>query len=275
MYPINASTTTTTDLANNSFPILQPTTYFQCEIGGEEWEKCVPNLVLSSPSRMRFTKWMQGVKVYLTKAQLQLCDNEIMQSWLQEQLKAWSTSWWSLNSGGPLNVEEAREKQAAKREKETDEAIRKAQKAITKAVNKAKKALNQQGIKARKLERERRQLVQELQARNEFIDVDLLDPIPNPEKNLTTEDLESLQLHPSLVQVLVELQVPIDPQLLIDDSSKVQFKLTKAEDIVDVVQGESCDSDMNEIARDYKSESEESQGSLDSIARNADFISLF
>jgi hypothetical protein len=55
----------------------------------------------------------------------------------------------------------------------------------------------------------------------------------------------------------------------------MQFKLTRAEDTASIVQDESCDSDMNEIARDYKSDSEESQGSLDSIARNADFISLF
>ena len=55
----------------------------------------------------------------------------------------------------------------------------------------------------------------------------------------------------------------------------MRFKLAKTEDAVDVVQNESCNSDTNEIARDYQSESEESQGSLDSIARNADFISLF
>jgi hypothetical protein len=178
-----------------------------------------------------------------------------------------------------LNVEEAREKQAAKRKKETDKAIRKVQKAITEAVNKAKKALNRQGVEARKLERERRQLVQELQLRNEFVALDLLDPIRDPEKNPTTEDLESLQPHPSLVQALAELQAPIDPELLflpiVDNNSEMQFKLTRTEDTASIVQDESCDSDMNEIARDYKSDSEESQGSLDSIARNADFISLF
>jgi hypothetical protein len=219
---------------------------------------------------------MQGVKVYLVKAQLQLYNNEIMQSRLQEQLKARNTNRRSLNAGGPLNVEEAREKQVAKRKKETDESIRKAQKAITEAANKAKRALNRRGIEARKLERERRQLLEELQVRNEFIDVDLLDPIPDPEKNPTAEDLESLQPHPSLVQALVDLQVPIDPELFVDNSCKVQFKLTKTEDSIDIVQDESCDSDMNEISRDYKSESEseESQGSLDSIARNADFVAL-
>jgi hypothetical protein len=50
-YPSN-----TTDLADNSLLPLQPTTYFQCEIKGEEWEKRVPDLVSSSLSRMRFTK---------------------------------------------------------------------------------------------------------------------------------------------------------------------------------------------------------------------------
>jgi hypothetical protein len=196
--------------------------------------------------------------------------------WQQEQLKAWNTSQRSLNTGGLLNVEEAREKQVAKKEKETDKAICKVQKAITEAVNKAKRALNRQGIEARKLEREQRQLLQELQVQNEFIDIDLLDSIRDPEKNPTAEDLESLQLYPLLVQALVDLQVPIDPELFIDNSCEVQFKLTKAEDNIDVVvQDESCDSDMNQISRDYKSESEESQESLDSIARNADFIPLF
>jgi hypothetical protein len=217
---------------------------------------------------------MQGVKVYFTKAQLQMHDNEIMQSRLQEQLKACSKSRRSLNSGGLLSVEEAQAKQEAKTKKENDDAIRKMQKAITEAVNKAKRVLKQRGIEARKLERERRQLVAELQARNEHIDLDLLDPIRDPEKNPTTEELESLQPHPSLLQALIDLQVPIDPQLLIEDNCEVHFQLAKVEDTVVVVQDDSCDSDSNEIARDYKSESEESQGSLDSIARNADFIPL-
>jgi hypothetical protein len=105
----------------------------------------------------------------------------------------------------------------------------------------------------------------------------LLIPIHNPLKDPTLEDLESLKPHPSLIQALEALRPPINPQLHAgsdSDSDEVAFQLEQVVDLVDVVHDDS-DSDDDELEGPYASESEESIGSNDSIARNADFISLY
>jgi hypothetical protein len=116
----------------------------------------------------------------------------------------------------------------------------------------------------------------------EFIPIELLAPIRDPSKDPTLEDLESLKPHPCLVQALEALRpptVPIDPQLLTNsnsdsdsDSDEVVFRLERVVDVVDVVHNES---DNGELEGPYSSDSEESIGSNDSIARGADFIRLY
>ena len=106
--------------------------------------------------------------------------------------------------------------------------------------------------------------------------MELLTSIYDPSKDPTLEDLESLKPHPCLVQALEALRptIPIDPQLFTDndsDSDEVAFQLERVVDVVDVVHDESDESD-DELEGPYSSESEESN---DSIARNADFISLY
>ena len=108
----------------------------------------------------------------------------------------------SINVGGPIDIKTARQKKKAKEQKEKDEAIRKAQKAINNDIRKLKIALNRRGIEARKSERERKKLLLELTAKEEFIPLELLVPIHDPEKDPTPADLEPLQLHPSLLQAL-------------------------------------------------------------------------
>jgi hypothetical protein len=201
----------------------------------------------------------------------------MMQIRLTEQQKARTGSRRSINAGGPLEVEQAREKKEAKARKEKDEAIRKAEKAVNDAINKAKKALHRRGIDARKAERDRKKAIAEFN--EEFIPIELLTPICDPSKDPTPEDLESLKPHPCLVQALEALRptIPIDPQLLTDsnsDSDEVAFQLERVVDVVDVVHDKSDDDD-DELEGPHSSDSEESIGSNDSIARNADFISFY
>jgi hypothetical protein len=85
--------------------------------------------------------------------------------------------------------------------------------------------------------------------------------------------------HPCLVQALEALRpsiVPIDHKLHANsngdsdsDSDEVAFQLEQVVDVVDIVHD---DSNNDESEGPYLSESEESN---DSIARNADFISLY
>jgi hypothetical protein len=266
----------TPDSTNNvdSLPSLQPTTYYQCETGLQEWEEKMP-IILSSPSRKKWQDWAHGTKVQLTKAQLQSHEIQMMQIRLTEHLKARTGSRRSISVGGPLEVEKAREKKEAKAQKEKDEAIRKAEKAVNDAINKAKKALHRRGIDARKAERERKKAIAQFD--EEFIPIELLTPIRDPSKDPTSEDLESLKPHPCLVQALEALRppvVPIDPQLLGDSDDEVAIQLERVVDMVRIVDDKG-DSDDDELEGSYSSESEESMESIDSIARNADFISLY
>jgi hypothetical protein len=198
----------------------------------------------------------------------------MMQIRLTEQQKARTGSRRSINAGGLLEVERAQEKKEAKVQKEKDEAIRKAEKALNNAINKAKKAFNRRGIDARKVEWNCKKAI--IEFNEEFIPMELLIPICDLSKDPTLEDLELLKPHPCLVQALEALWptiVPIDPQLLNDGDDEVAIQLEQVVDVVDVVHDE-CDSD-DELEGAYSLESEESIGSIDSIARNADFISLY
>jgi len=253
-------------------PQSTPNTYFQCETGLQEWEERIPTL-LSSLLRTRFQEWTHNTKTHLTKAQLHEYELQLLHVRLQEQQKARIRSRKSINSGGPITVEAAREKIQLKERKEKEEAIRKAEKAVNDAVKKAQKALNCKGIDARKAERERKKAVFELETRGEFLPIELCTPIRDPEKNPTAEELESLQPHPSLIQALEALRPPpIDPQLLDNGDSEVEFQLVRAIGARPMIPNDSDDSDSDNV--EIVSESDESEASIDSITRNADFVSL-
>jgi len=95
-----------------------------------------------------------------------------------------------------ITVEAARLRQQAKAEKEKAAALKKAQKSIQIAINKAKASLNRCGINARKAEKERRKQVKALQAKGEIVPPEMQIVIPDPERNPSAEDLESLQPPP-------------------------------------------------------------------------------
>ena len=102
--------------------------------------------------------------------------------------------------------------------------------------------------------------------------MEMYEAIRDPEKNPTPEDLETLKPHPSLIQALEALQPAIDPQLEEgDDDIEIQLELkeeafTAIDDEQDSDQGENIPSDDDD--------DEDSIASFDSIARNADFVSL-
>lgn len=264
-------------IENTSTPQLPGKSYFHCEKGLEEWEERIPTL-LSSPSRNRFHEWSSETKTHLNKAQLKELEASMIYKRLQESQKSRVRSRKSLNPGGPLTVEDAREKIRVKELKEKNEAIRRAEKAIQDSIRKAQNVLNRQGIDARKAERERKKVVQAMESRREYISIELLTPIRDPTKNPTIEELESLQPHPSLTQALNELRpIPIDPQLFDDDElqlkrqllgesdDEVEFQLSRQEPRSPSIPNESDD---------VASESGDSEASIDSVARNADFIRL-
>jgi hypothetical protein len=116
----------------------------------------------------------------------------------------------------------------------------------------------------------------DLRTKNEAILVELLFPIRDPEKDPTSEELESLKPYPCLIQALEAIRpsiLAIDPQLVDNDNSddEVAFQLEREMDIVATVHNESS---TNETEGPYSLDLEDSIRSLDSITRNVDFISL-
>jgi len=259
-------------------PILprMPSTLFQCESGIDEWVSRTPD-DWSSPSKKRFKAWMQGTKIQLSKAQLQEQEHRSLQSRLHEQHKNKLNSRKHINAGGPLEVEDARRTKTLKAKKAKDEAIHKAEKAISKAKKDAKDALHRRGVDARKAERMRKNKILHLQKAGELIPIDLMDPIRDPEKEPTPEELLALEPHPSLVQALQDLQpLPIDPRLLDDDvDDEVDIQVERVQEQVDLGQeSEQDEVDEADLEGLVDSDSEGSETSLDSIQRNADFISF-
>ena len=164
-----------------------------------------------------------------------------------------------------------------KAKKAKDEAIHKAEKAISKAKKDAKDALHRRGVDARKAERMRKNKILHLQKAGEFIPIDLMDPIRDPEKEPTPAELLALEPHPSLVQALQDLQpLPIDPRLLDDDvDDEVDIQVERVQEQVDLGQeSEQDEVDEADLEGLVDSDPEGSETSLDSIQRNADFISF-
>ncbi|RPB02711.1 hypothetical protein L873DRAFT_1841602 [Choiromyces venosus 120613-1] len=165
-------------------------------------------------------------------------------------------------------------------------AIKKTQKNIQIAVNKAKSSLNCHGITARKAEKVRKQQVKAIQIRGEIVPVEMLVTIPNPERDPSSEDLESLQAPPDLLQALLLLEPTpasatstIDPQLLaldFEEDSEIYTTRREAEQRYTTESASGENSFTVDDGEDLTGESDSDSSciSSDSIIRNADFVSL-
>jgi hypothetical protein len=158
----------------------------------------------------------------------------------------------------------------SKAKKEKTKALQKAQRAINNAVRKAQKELHRKGINARRAERERKKKVSEIEGKGESVPIEMYEVIRDPEKNPTSEELEALKPHPSLIEALDALQentAVIDPRLMEDD---IEFRLERMEEAITAISDDE-DSEQEDILSDND---DDSIASFDSITRNADFVSL-
>ncbi|RPB04586.1 hypothetical protein L873DRAFT_1786114 [Choiromyces venosus 120613-1] len=119
------------------------------------------------------------------------------------------------------------------------------------AVNNAKAGLSCHGIDARKAEKERKKQIRNIEAVGGIVSAELLIPILDLEKNLTSEDLELLQSLLDLLQALLLLE-PASTRRPIDGCNS----RSDSEDLA-------CESDSDSSCILY-----------DSIVQNADFVAL-
>ena len=190
----------------------------------------------------------------------------------EEEYKRKLHSRKSIQTGGALTAADALTKIKARHQKDAMATVTKAEKDIKDFCSKAAKILKRAGINARKAERERKNRLKELYKAGDLPDPLSLIFIRDPEKYPTDTEKEALSPSPDLLQALtmareeinlhqkpVEVPgIPIDPYLLVQGQSTIIVELDEGE-------GNDSDSDNSEP---------ESINSIDSIARNADFISL-
>lgn len=261
-----------------------PGTYFNCQRGLGEWVDRAENF--SPSSKIRFQQWAKEAQVCLAQAELQQETYQNIQTRIQEDKKRKSKSRRVIQKGGIITVEAARQRKKEKEDKAKEVAIKKARKNIQIAVNKAKTALNRRGIDARKAEKERKKQVRIMQGKGEVVPDEMLLPIPDPEKNPSTQDLESLQPPPDLLQALLLLEpasisssITIDPQLLALSGEAEDFEIyTRSGAAGNGYEGQreagNSLTEANSVDLGSESDSDSSCTSNDSITRNADFVAF-
>ncbi|KIN00700.1 hypothetical protein OIDMADRAFT_29776 [Oidiodendron maius Zn] len=162
----------------------------------------------------------RGTKIVLARVDIQCIEHKLLHERVSQQAKQRLRSRKRISSGGVLLASEARHKIEEKERKEREDRAKRATKAIQVDRNKKKAALYARGVLARRQERERRDKIKALKATGQPVPLELTVPIRDPEKNPTSEDLESLEPHPSVAQLATELYteeitIPqIDPELL-------------------------------------------------------------
>jgi hypothetical protein len=114
-----------------------------------------------------------------------------------------------LQKNGVLTVEEALAKKEANRLKRQAVVDKRNATPVWITRNKIKNEYKAYGVAARKLERERKKQVELLQKAKEFVLLELLEHIPDPELSITKADIE-LQLCKRLISNPAALSLEID-----------------------------------------------------------------
>jgi hypothetical protein len=181
---------------------------------------------LSSPTQRRIDSSIRGSRALLLQAELKDLQLQQLQMKVTNQQKAKTRSRSVVQKFGALTGEEARAKITQKEAEKKAQQEKKRQYLTRVTRNRILKELHTKGVKARKQERSRCMQLKKLYAgaiavANIFIPPELLEPIPDPEKEVKEEDIE-LQLREALITMeefsgvsfpSTESEGPIDPTL--------------------------------------------------------------
>jgi hypothetical protein len=261
-----------------------PSSYDECRFQLQDLDPKI-TVAVSSPTRERYRITITATNTFLMRGSLHEMEIKQARAGQVETHKRKLEARKSLGKGGSLLASDALQKIKIKRRKEADDVLRKAKTAITRVENKAKNELNAIGIKARKDEKARLLLIQQHQALGISIPDHLWIPIRDPEKQPTLAERDALRANQSLYDAvetaqaewdrvhsenpLVFTDIPIDPAIL---EAERQFQIQQTPGLHIDVEEEGSGSD-GEGGSDLAS-TPRSVISIDSIAENADFVSL-
>ncbi len=150
---------------------------------------------------------------------LQIFNYINLQTKVSNQQKAKVRSRSVVQKFGVLTGADARARIAEKELEKKAKEEKKRQYLIRTTRNRIKKELKTRGIEARKQEKARQKRVSEY--RDTFVPIELLDPIPDPEKLVKPEDIE-LQLREALI--------------VLPEFSGVSFEYTDSQDLQEGIQ---------------------------------------
>jgi hypothetical protein len=193
-----------------------------------------------------------------------------------------------LSKGGSLIASNALQKIAEKRRKEADKILRKATTALTRAINKQNGNLKQEGIANRAAKRERRQYIQQHQVLRSTIPALMWIPVRDRQKEPTAAKTKDRRIAlQSLREAIRKAQrdrdnayatnpisfapIPIDLAILQEEH---EFRLSQRGGLQLTIPVDNSEDEGGDSAKDSKDKYQRSVAILDSIAENADFVSL-
>jgi len=276
-----------------------PSSYNECVLQLNEINDKIMDALSSSP-RKRYTVTIDTTKDYLMLGSLHEMDMKKARASQVESHKAKLNARLSFQKGGSILASDALEQKKVKARKAAEEKLKKAQKAVTRAENQAKEELRIKGVAARREERERVKAISEHQALGIQPPPEMWIPIRDPQKNPLPEETEAIRIsHQSLYDRLAQEQaeyerlqshnptlftdIPIDPAILAQEQA---FRVKRNPLSQIAIRGaseeiEEADQEMDEVEEGggdsgmvLCSSPPISVASIDSIAENADFISL-
>jgi hypothetical protein len=264
-----------------------PSSYDECRLQLQDLDYKIL-VAVSSPTRERYKVTRDATNTFLMQGSLHEMEVKQARASQVETHKRKLQARKSLGKGGSLLASDALQKIKDKRRKEADDILRKAKTAITRAENKAKNELNTRGIQAQKDEKARIILIQQHQALGISLPDHIWNLIRDPEKDPTLAERDALRANQSLYDAVerakaewdkvqsedpvVFTDIPIDPTIL---EAERQFKISQRPLLViDLEEEEGSGSGSgSEVGSDIVSPPR-SVMSINSIAENADFISL-
>jgi hypothetical protein len=192
-----------------------PTRFQYTEYSLLYWKSKIANK-FSSPSHELFESWARGTEKVLASRELTVLRHNALATKVQNQQKAKYQNCNILQKHGVLTAEEAWTKKTANNTKQ--KAILEKKKATLVRItrNRIKNDLKACGIIARRSERERKKAVEALEKAGEFIPIEMLRAIPDPEQTTTEADIE-LRLQEALVSTIAAIDPSLeDPAVQID-----------------------------------------------------------
>jgi hypothetical protein len=213
----------------------EPSSYNECVVRMEALDNKIINALSSSP-RKEYTAISKGIKTHLSLGSLHEQDLQNARNAQVEKHKAKLSARMSFQSGGWIKASVALEQKKKKVREAREADLRKAKGQLKKAESSEKEALRVKGVEARRLERERKKQLKELEqlSKKPIIGIDstisstLSIPIRDPQNEPTREEQEEVRLRLlPFVERVAQEQLRYDqaqaedPSFFMDDAPEI------------------------------------------------------